>query len=61
MSAHCAICLEPARNALAALTCGHVYHKQCIDTWTNTNPSCPQCKRAVSCVPALSMLFALSS
>lgn len=47
MSAHCAICLEPARNALAALTCGHVYHKQCIDTWTNTNPSCPQCKRAL--------------
>ena len=58
MSAHCAICMEPALNTLAALTCGHVYHRQCIDTWTKVNSSCPQCKRAVSytTVPSFSEL-----
>lgn len=23
--------------------CGHMYHKECIDIWLNTNTKCPIC------------------
>jgi hypothetical protein len=48
----CAICLENFRNDKGVkLTCGHLYHKTCIDKWTAVSDACPLCKRTIS--PAL--------
>eukprot|EP00040_Diaphanoeca_grandis_P031325 m.187273 g.187273 ORF g.187273 m.187273 type:complete len:436 (+) comp32297_c0_seq2:218-1525(+) len=46
----CTICLAGLVADLGALTCGHVYHKECIDGWLGCNtstPTCPQCKKVV--------------
>ena len=48
----CAICLENFRTDKGVkLTCGHHYHKICIDKWTTVSDKCPLCKRTIS--PAL--------
>ena len=28
------------------LTCGHAFHKECIDRWAEENPTCPYCRLA---------------
>ncbi|KAJ9456262.1 hypothetical protein DIPPA_12629 [Diplonema papillatum] len=46
----CAICLEPwvvddrQRHAAAALRCGHVFGKRCIEAWLEQRQQCPICK-----------------
>lgn len=39
----CSICFSKINNE-HKLECGHVFHKQCIEKWINTNPSCPICR-----------------
>lgn len=49
-SIFCAICTEPVRkNELVRilLTCDHLFHQQCIDTWLERNHLCPICKQSV--------------
>lgn len=29
----CTICIEQCLSNLSVLSCGHVYHKVCIDNW----------------------------
>ena len=31
----CMICLEPLKNNVAVLSCGHKYHYRCIQQWSN--------------------------
>lgn len=53
-SERCAICLEPIRDELGRLSCGHRFHVHCICmTWKGASkPSCPLCRRAISIVYA---------
>ncbi len=44
----CSICLSPmrhTRNSTKELSCGHIFHKQCINEWKGR--SCPLCRRNV--------------
>ena len=41
----CSICFEEiTNNNLKTLNCGHIFHKNCIDSWLKINPICPYCR-----------------
>lgn len=42
---NCSICLESAKrdDEIAALQCGHCFHKFCIDKWVCISKYCPSC------------------
>ena len=42
----CGICLEGMENGqpIAKLTCGHVFHGDCINRWRRTSDTCPVCR-----------------
>ncbi|KAL2892594.1 E3 ubiquitin-protein ligase ATL4 [Bienertia sinuspersici] len=49
-SGDCAVCLSKfeQRDLLRLLPiCCHVFHADCIDTWLNSNQSCPLCRSPV--------------
>lgn len=53
----CAICREEICTATQhVLSCGHKFHKSCINLWIPIHPSCPMC-RAVIVVPMSSMEY----
>ncbi len=41
----CSICLEyyVGKNIIRILSCGHCYHKFCIDKWKENKNTCPVC------------------
>eukprot|EP00038_Savillea_parva_P031007 m.82181 g.82181 ORF g.82181 m.82181 type:complete len:711 (-) comp9450_c0_seq1:323-2455(-) len=43
----CVICCDSMAGELAAITCGHVFHRACILRWFTFSPSCPSCKVGV--------------
>lgn len=42
---HCSICFENynGNSALAAMRCGHVYHRNCLLQWFKHRQTCPIC------------------
>lgn len=48
----CGVCLEK-EGVFHGLPCGHLYHKDCIRNWLNTNPTCPACRKKTSWIPTL--------
>ena len=50
----CNICLRPMLYP-KTLICGHKFHRKCIDKWTATNPSCPNCRAYIAPETRLSM------
>ena len=47
MFTNCKICLEAANPSIAT-ACGHIYCRECIDTWMasrRSNKRCPICQR----------------
>ena len=42
---HCSICLceYEEGDQLTKLPCQHLYHKECIDSWTSNHTKCPLC------------------
>ena len=42
----CSICLDvfKCRQHCARLQCGHVFHRQCIDSWLKMQVHCPICR-----------------
>lgn len=40
----CSICYENIVENKKILKCGHIFHKNCIDSWTKINPICPYCR-----------------
>lgn len=48
----CAICINQFRcgDSLRSLrSCGHTFHRSCIDLWLLRRADCPLCKRCVRC------------
>jgi hypothetical protein len=43
-SRKCVICLKNLHNKIKTLTCCHVFHSKCINTWLFENQSCPICR-----------------
>jgi len=45
----CSVCWEEMNelDQLLATKCGHVYHARCIQTWLQTNRTCPLCREEV--------------
>lgn len=41
----CSICIENlnTRKNILKVKCGHMFHKECIDKWTASNKTCPNC------------------
>uniref|UniRef100_A0A6C0ACQ2 RING-type domain-containing protein n=1 Tax=viral metagenome TaxID=1070528 RepID=A0A6C0ACQ2_9ZZZZ len=47
---HCSVCLENLQQIKekSKLICGHIFHKECIDTWfknTKSYTTCPICRK----------------
>jgi predicted DCC family thiol-disulfide oxidoreductase YuxK len=40
----CAICLSATTEGDCKMTCGHVFHPVCIQTWLMYNTVCPICR-----------------
>jgi hypothetical protein len=51
---HCSICLGEYEEGeeLVKLTCNHVYHDECISSWTSNHVKCPLCNFDLESVPA---------
>jgi hypothetical protein len=48
--AECSICLtdlRPADNLRQLASCGHTFHRSCIDLWLLRRADCPLCKRSI--------------
>ena len=43
----CSICLEECKTSTKQLTCGHVFHKKCINKWLNKKKTCPLCREKI--------------
>jgi hypothetical protein len=43
-SVSCPICLSAINSNARALTCLHTFHRECIDTWFQQQPTCPICR-----------------
>ena len=42
----CTICLDKIKNIdKKVLSCNHIFHKNCVDTWLQETPNCPLCRR----------------
>jgi len=43
----CSVCISELESGeiTRKLTCGHKFHKDCVDTWLNQNITCPVCKK----------------
>lgn len=53
----CAICIEEVCiSTQHVLSCGHKFHKSCINLWIPIHSSCPMC-RAVIVVPMSNMEY----
>jgi hypothetical protein len=43
----CIICYDTITSDKITLSCNHIYHKKCINTWKRTNPTCPVCRKRI--------------
>lgn len=48
---NCSICSNIITLNLEKTKCGHIYHKQCIDTWLKTYYECPDCWEILKKLP----------
>ena len=44
LQGECVICLHDFSSPLVRLSCGHVFHKDCIDNWYTYKYTCPICR-----------------
>jgi hypothetical protein len=40
----CCICLEKMQSSVSRISCGHAYHKCCIEKWLAKSNTCPYCR-----------------
>ena len=45
-NAQCAICMEPIikGDELRLISCGHEFHRSCVDRWFHQRSTCPFCR-----------------
>jgi len=44
---NCSICLEPLKSENSVVSpCQHIFHTNCLSTWTSKNNRCPECRKA---------------
>ena len=43
----CVVCLTNCTQDSQTLSCGHVFHRPCIDKWLQTQGTCPLCRHVV--------------
>lgn len=36
-----------SKKICSLLSCGHLFHQKCLDSWLKINPTCPSCRRTV--------------
>jgi len=42
----CTICLDKIKNTdKKVLSCNHIFHKNCVNTWLRETPNCPLCRK----------------
>lgn len=41
----CTICLDSIKEDRHETSCGHVYHKACLDEWLRNGSECPLCRK----------------
>jgi len=48
LTRECVICLDPITDdsMCRILSCYHIFHVQCIDSWFIKNVTCPNCKKS---------------
>ncbi len=46
-SSPCAICQDESQMKDVTLTCGHSFHRGCIDEWFIRSKQCPECRQTV--------------
>ena len=57
----CAICLnEVNQEKPEKTTCGHCFHPDCLDKWTEINNTCPMCRRPNPTIPFSTFPFSES-
>lgn len=44
----CTICLDMMSDDMAFSKCAHIYHKQCLQGWTELNNTCPVCRESIT-------------
>lgn len=46
----CSICYDNILHdrPLSHLTCGHIFHKNCLDEWLERSKTCPECRKRAS-------------
>eukprot|EP00729_Bicosta_minor_P021554 gene21554-12680_t len=47
MPQNCSICLGPLDKELAIISCGHVFHRDCLEDSMRFKAKCPECVTAV--------------
>lgn len=45
----CVICMN-SKFTKIKLSCGHIYHRKCIDEWARWKPNCPVCNTELKLV-----------
>lgn len=45
----CSVCLEEFKDneTISKTSCNHMFHKNCLETWLNTNTKCPFCRNTL--------------
>ena len=53
----CSICLEKNENSIIKLYCGHVFHKECIESWIKNKSNCPNCRMVINYCDKCNIFF----
>lgn len=52
----CSICLESRTHPCCCVPCGHVFCKDCIESWAENTRECPDCRRRID---SLQIIFGM--
>lgn len=44
---NCSICQETISYEYLMLTCGHGFHRKCLEKWCSVKESCPLCRVSI--------------
>ena len=44
----CSICLNYLIENISILSCGHQFHKKCIEKWMTFSNKCPLCRNQIN-------------